>query len=44
VTFGVGGAIITLSDADEEFQETVVKSRAVVTALAQTTRDAPAVQ
>jgi para-aminobenzoate synthetase len=36
VSFGVGGAIIALSDADEEFQETVVKSRAMVTALADT--------
>ena len=33
VSFGVGGAIIALSDADEEFEETVVKSRAMVTAL-----------
>ena len=33
VEFGVGGAIIALSDAEEEFEETVVKSRAVVTAV-----------
>jgi para-aminobenzoate synthetase len=33
VTFGVGGAIVALSDAEEEFEETVVKSRAMVTAL-----------
>jgi para-aminobenzoate synthetase len=33
VTFGVGGAIVALSDAAEEFQETVVKSTAMVTAL-----------
>jgi para-aminobenzoate synthetase len=33
VSFGVGGAIIALSDAEEEFEETVVKSRAMVTAL-----------
>jgi para-aminobenzoate synthetase len=33
VTFGVGGAIVALSDADEEYEETVVKSRAMVTAL-----------
>ncbi|WP_441245319.1 aminodeoxychorismate synthase component I [Kitasatospora sp. McL0602] len=31
-TFGVGGAIIALSDKDEEWQETVVKSRAMVSA------------
>jgi para-aminobenzoate synthetase len=41
VSFGVGGAIIALSDADEEFEETVVKSRAMVTALLAT--EAPAV-
>ena len=33
VSFGVGGAIVALSDADEEFEETVVKSRAMVSAL-----------
>jgi para-aminobenzoate synthetase len=33
VSFGVGGAIVALSDAEEEFEETVVKSRAMVTAL-----------
>ncbi|GLP82030.1 aminodeoxychorismate synthase component I [Mycobacterium antarcticum] len=38
VTFGVGGAIVALSDPDEEFDETVVKSRAVMTALAATGR------
>jgi para-aminobenzoate synthetase len=38
VTFGVGGAIIALSDPDEEFEETVVKSRAMMTALAATGR------
>ncbi|MFD6323161.1 aminodeoxychorismate synthase component I [Streptomyces sp. NPDC058442] len=32
VTFGVGGAIVALSDPEAEFEETVVKSRAVVTA------------
>ena len=32
VSFGVGGAIVMLSDADEEYEETVVKSRAMVTA------------
>ena len=33
VSFGVGGAIIALSDAEEEFEETAVKSRAVVSAV-----------
>lgn len=33
VTFGVGGAIVALSNADEEFEETVVKSRVMTTAL-----------
>jgi para-aminobenzoate synthetase len=33
VSFGVGGAIIALSDPDEEYEETVVKSRAMVTAV-----------
>jgi para-aminobenzoate synthetase len=33
VTFGVGGAIVALSDPYEEFEETVVKSRAMLTAL-----------
>jgi para-aminobenzoate synthetase len=42
VSFGVGGAIIALSDAEDEFEETVVKSRAMVTALLATT-DVPAV-
>ena len=42
VSFGVGGAIIALSDAEEEFEETVVKSRAMVTALLATTGE-PAV-
>jgi para-aminobenzoate synthetase len=37
-TFGVGGAIIALSDPAGEFDETVVKSRAVMTALAATAR------
>ncbi|WP_306329220.1 aminodeoxychorismate synthase component I [Streptomyces venezuelae] len=31
--FGVGGAIVSLSDQEEEFTETVVKARAMVTAL-----------
>jgi hypothetical protein len=38
VTFGVGGAIIALSDPEGEFDETVVKSRAMMTALTATTR------
>jgi para-aminobenzoate synthetase len=42
VSFGVGGAIIALSDAEEEFEETVVKSRAMVTALL-TATDEPAI-
>jgi para-aminobenzoate synthetase len=42
VSFGVGGAIIALSDAEEEFEETVVKSRAMVTALLATAEE-PAV-
>jgi para-aminobenzoate synthetase len=42
VSFGVGGAIVALSDAEEEFEETVVKSRAMVTALLATDEE-PAV-
>ncbi len=38
VTFGVGGAIVALSDPEGEFDETVVKSRAMMTALAATGR------
>ena len=38
VTFGVGGAVIALSDPAAEFDETVVKSRAMMTALAATSR------
>jgi para-aminobenzoate synthetase len=33
VTFGVGGAVVALSDAEEEFEETVVKSRVMTSAL-----------
>ncbi|MEV1288940.1 aminodeoxychorismate synthase component I [Micromonospora sp. NPDC049679] len=33
VSFGVGGAVVALSDREEEFAETVVKSRAVMTAV-----------
>ncbi|WP_030678378.1 aminodeoxychorismate synthase component I [Streptomyces cellulosae] len=36
MSFGVGGAIVALSAPDEEFEETVVKSRAVLTAVAAT--------
>jgi len=36
VSFGVGGAIVALSDPAQEFEETVVKSRAMITALAAT--------
>ncbi|MET8759498.1 aminodeoxychorismate synthase component I [Lentzea sp. NPDC004782] len=36
VRFGVGGAIIALSDAEEEFAETAVKSRAMITAVVDT--------
>ncbi|MFI8995039.1 aminodeoxychorismate synthase component I [Streptomyces sp. NPDC053542] len=39
--FGVGGAIVALSDPDEEFEETMVKSRAVVAALAAPREAAP---
>lgn len=36
VSFGVGGAVTALSDVDEEWAETVVKSRAMATALRST--------
>ena len=36
ISFGVGGAIVALSDAGEEFEETVVKSRAMVSATLET--------
>ena len=36
VSFGVGGAVTALSDVDDEWVETVVKSRAMVTALRST--------
>jgi len=39
VSFGVGGAIVALSDPDGEFDETVVKSRAMMTALAASHED-----
>jgi para-aminobenzoate synthetase len=41
-SFGVGGAIVALSDPDEEYEETVVKSRAMVSALL-ATAEPPAV-
>ena len=43
-TFGVGGAIVALSDAEDEFEETVVKSRAMVTAVLATAGDAARLQ
>jgi para-aminobenzoate synthetase len=33
-TFGIGGAIVALSDPEDEFEETQVKARAMVTAIA----------
>jgi para-aminobenzoate synthetase len=36
VSFGVGGAIVALSDAEEEFEETLVKSRAMIAAVVAT--------
>lgn len=33
-TFGIGGAIVALSDPEAEFEETLVKSRAMATAIA----------
>ena len=38
VGFGVGGAVTALSDVDDEWDETVVKSRAMTTALVRSTR------
>jgi para-aminobenzoate synthetase len=38
VGFGVGGAIVALSDPEEEYEETVVKSRAMVAAVARSVR------
>jgi para-aminobenzoate synthetase len=43
-TFGVGGAIVALSDANEEYEETVVKSRAMVTATLAAERDLASLQ
>jgi para-aminobenzoate synthetase len=36
LSFGVGGAIVALSDSESEFQETLVKARAVMAAIAAT--------
>ena len=36
LSFGVGGAVVAMSDPVAEFEETVVKSRAVLTAVAET--------
>lgn len=33
-TFGIGGAIVALSDPEEEFEETLVKARAMLSAIA----------
>ncbi|MBV9141654.1 MAG: aminodeoxychorismate synthase component I [Pseudonocardiales bacterium] len=41
VTFGVGGAITALSDPVEELEETVVKSRAMITAMIATAHPPP---
>ena len=41
VGFGVGGAVAALSDLDEEYDETVVKSRAMTTALLAGLRSTP---
>jgi para-aminobenzoate synthetase len=39
VSFGVGGAVVALSDPEEEFEETVVKSRAMVSAVLATAEE-----
>ena len=44
VSFGVGGAIVALSDAEDEYEETVVKSRAMVTATLAAQRDSTRLQ
>lgn len=41
VSVGVGGAIVALSDPAQEFEETVVKSRAMITSLAATAELTP---
>ena len=44
VSFGVGGAIVALSDAEDEYEETVVKSRAMITALVEAEKKLPTAQ
>ena len=44
MSFGVGGAIVALSDAEDEYDETVVKSRAMVTATLAAQRDSTRLQ
>lgn len=39
VTFGVGGAITALSDPEEEFEETLVKAQAMISAIAMSSND-----
>ena len=41
VSFGVGGAIVALSDPEDEYEETVVKSRAMITALLEAEKRLP---
>jgi para-aminobenzoate synthetase len=41
VSFGVGGAIVALSDPQDEYEETVVKSRAMVSALLEAEKRLP---
>ena len=41
VSFGVGGAIVALSDPEDEYEETVVKSRAMITALVEAEKRLP---
>ena len=35
---GVGGAVVALSDAEEEFEETLIKARAVISAIIESAR------
>jgi para-aminobenzoate synthetase len=41
VSFGVGGAVVALSDPEDEYEETVVKSRAMITALLESEKRLP---
>ncbi|MBM0274435.1 aminodeoxychorismate synthase component I [Micromonospora tarensis] len=41
VTFGVGGAIVSLSEPEEELEETAVKARAMIAAIASSTEQSP---